>query len=371
MIADSRTTATSTPIFFLQNGFPGPAYANAQTPLYIQKTNWQDPNQRTSYVQQMSFGPQFQLNSATVLETVWVGNFGHKMNRLRNANQGLITGFNGSTPTVVFPYSNLNSGSVHAFLELATNDGNTNYNGLVTSLRRQMKNGLAYQLSYTYAHAFSDYADNLTAGSTPQNAYDYSHEYSNSPFDQRHRFVASAQWKVPVGRNGVVLNNDTMASKLIGGWQLNGIVTMEAGNPFSVTATDLTQTGGNHAMYANCNANGLTGATKDRFAIMTQAASGRYLNPTAFSQPATGNFGTCRSRPYVGPGRHNEDLSLFKQFEFTDVKKLELRFEFFNALNHANLASPSASVATPATFGKISGVVNNARQIQMAAKFYF
>jgi hypothetical protein len=370
-VNDARTTTGSTPVFFLQNGFPGATYANAQTPLYIQKTNWQDPNQRASYVQQFSIGPQYQLTPNTVLEAVYVGNLGHKMNRLRNANQGLITGFTGTTPTVAFPYANLNSGGSHAFLELATNDGNTNYNGLVTSLRRSMSHGLAYQFSYTYAHNFSDYADNLTAGSTPQNAYDYSHEYSNSPFDQRHRFVASAQYKLPIGRGGMVLNNGSAASKLIGGWQLNAIVTMESGNPFNVTATDLTQTGGNHAMYANCNSNAFAGATSDRNAITTQAATGRYIVPTAFSQPTTGTFGSCRPRPYVGPGRHNEDLSVFKQFEFTEVRKLEFRFEFFNALNHANLANPAASVATPGTFGKISGTVNNARQIQMAAKFYF
>ena len=370
-VADSRTTATSTPIFFLQNGFPGPAYANAQTPLYIQKTNWQDPNQRTSYVQQFSIGPQYQLTPNTILEAVYVGNLGHKMNRLRNANQGFITGFTGGVPNVTFPYANLNSGGTHAFLELATNDGNTNYNGLVTSLRRSMSHGLAYQFSYTYAHAFSDYADNLTAGSTPQNAYDYEHEYSNSPFDQRHRFVASAQYKLPIGRGGMLLNNDSTASKLIGGWQFNAIVTLEAGNPFLITATDLTQTGGNHAMYANCNSDAFAGATSDRNAITTQSASGRYIVPSAFSQPATGTFGTCKPRPYAGPGRHNEDLSVFKQFEFTELRKLELRFEFFNALNHPNLASPSASIATPATFGKISGTVNNARQIQMAGKFYF
>jgi len=370
-VNDARTTTGSLPVFFLQNGFPGPAYANAVTPLYIQKSNWQDPNQRSSYVQQMSIGPQFQLTSNTVLEAIWVGNFGHKMNRLRNANQGVITGFSGTTPNVVFPYANLNLGGTHAFLEYATNDGNTNYNGLVTSLRRSMKNGLAYQFSYTYAHNFSDYADNLTAGSTPQNAYDYQHEYSNSPFDQRHRFVANAQWRLPIGRNGMVLNNDSTASKLIGGWQLNAIVTLEAGNPFNVTATDLTQTGGNHATYANCNSNAFAGATNDRLAISTQASTGRYINPSAFSQPVTGTFGSCRPRPYAGPGRQNEDLSLFKQFEFTDVRKLEFRFEFFNAFNHANFASPSASVATPATFGKVSSTVNNARQIQMAAKFYF
>ncbi|SEB43266.1 TonB-dependent receptor [Terriglobus roseus] len=370
-VNDARTTVASGTVFQLRNGFPGPAYANATTPLYIQKSNWQDPNQRTSYVQQFSLGPQFQLSPSTTVEVVYVGNLGHKMNRLRNANQGLITGFSGATPTVAFPYANLNNGGTHAFLELATNDGNTNYNGLVSSVRRQMTKGLGYQISYTYAHNFSDYADNLTAGSTPQNAYDYEHEYSQSPFDQRHRLVLSAQWKLPIGQNGLLLNNTSFAAKALGGWQYNIIATFESGNPFNVTAADNSQTGGNHAAYANCLAGAFNNTTHDRNSLTSLSGTAAYINPAAFTQPGAGTFGTCRPRAFAGPGRRNFDMSLFKQFAFTDTRRLEFRLEGFNVFNHANLANPAASVSTPGTFGRISGVVNTARQVQLAGKFYF
>ena len=53
----------------------------------------QDPNQRTPYVQQVSFGPQIEFSQSTVLDVSYVGNFGRKENRLRNANQGFVTGF--------------------------------------------------------------------------------------------------------------------------------------------------------------------------------------------------------------------------------------------------------------------------------------
>ena len=370
-VNDSRTTVSAGTVFQLRNGFPGPAYANATTPLSIQKSNWQDANQRTSYVQQFSLGPQFQLSPSTTLEVIYVGNLGRKMNRLRNANQGRVTGFTGATPNVVFPYANLNNGGTHAFLELATNDGNTNYNGLVSSLRRQMTKGLGYQVSYTYAHNFSDYADNLTAGSTPQNAYNYAQEYSQSPFDQRHRLVLSGQWKLPIGQNGWVLNNNSMAAKAFGGWQYNIIATFEAGNPFNVTAADNSQTGGNHAAYANCLAGALDNTTRDRESLTSITGSGRYINPAAFTQPTAGTFGTCRPRPYAGPGRRNFDMSLFKQFAFTESRKLEFRLEGFNVFNHANLANPASAITTPGTFGRISGVVNTARQVQLAGKFYF
>jgi hypothetical protein len=370
-VLDNRTTSTSTPVFQLQNGFPGATYTNTVAPLYIQKTNWQAQNQRTSYVSQFSIGPQIQVSSNTVAEVVYVGNLGKKMNRLRNANQGLITGFAGTTPTVAFPYANLNSGGTHAFLEEATNDGITNYNGLELSLKRQATHGWGYQLSYTWAHNFSDFADNLTAGSTPQNAYDYEHEYSQAPIDQRQRFVASTIYRLPFGKGGLVMNNDSKTARLVGGWQVNAIVTLQSGLPFNVTANDNSQTGGSHAAYANCLTNAYVGATRNRQTISTQSASGSYINVAAFSQPGNGFFGTCKPRPYAGPGASNVDASLFKQFSFTDVRKLELRFEFFNLFNHADFAAPGSSITSPATFGKVSSVVNTARQIQMAGKFYF
>ena len=376
----TQSAGSVTPVFQLQNGFPGAAYAVLPVPLTQQKTNWQDPAQRTSYVQQVSLGPQFQVSSNTVFEMVYVGNFGHKMNRLRNANQGVVTGL--ATPTqalVQFPYTNLNTqttavagAGTHAFLEYATNDGNTNYNGLELSLRRQLSSGLGYQISYTYSHNFSDYVDNLTGTSTPQNAYDYAHEYSNSPFDQRHRLVGSAAWKLPFGQGGMFWNGDTRASRLLGNWQLNTIVTLQTGTPFTTTAADNSQTGGNHAAYPNCVANPFAGTTTDRSRISNPLTSaGVYLSPSGFGTPTSGTFGSCRPRAFHGPGSENVDLSLFKQFPLGEVRKIELRFEAFNAFNHANFANPAAALTNTPTFGKVTSTVNDPREIQVAGKFYF
>jgi len=367
----SQGSGSVTPVFQLKNGFPSATYAASVVPLYLQKNNWQDPNQRTSYVEQASFGPQVQVSSNTVLELTWVGNWGRKMNRLRNANQGLVTGFSGSVPVVQFPYANLNGAGQHAFLEYATNDGNSSYHALEASLRRQYVRGLGYQISYTWAHNMSNFVDNLTGGSTPQNAYDYAHEKSNSPFDQTHRFVASGQWKLPFGKDGSIMANDSMAARLLGNWQLNGILTLQTGLPMNISAPDNSQTGGSHASYANCVANPFAGTTTNRAAISTQSASGVFISPSGFTVPTAGTFGTCRPRLFHGPGSRNVDLSLFKQFPLGDVRKIELRFEFFNAFNHANFANPATSMSNTATFGKVSSTINDPRQIQLAGKFYF
>jgi hypothetical protein len=376
----SQSLGSATPVFLLKNGFPSNQFGQTLVDLTKLQIRAQDPNQRTPYVQQLSFSPQIQFSSSTVLDVSYVGNFGRKENRLRNANQGIVTGFTSPTsPVTLFPYTNLstnvnslNTGN-HAFLELATNDGNTNYTGLLVSLRKRFSQGLSYGISYTWSKNFSDYVDNLTGGSTPANAYNYSAERSFSPFDTTHRFVGNALWSLPIGKGGLILNNGGLASTLLGGWQVNGIVTLQTGTPFSIVAPDQSATGANHQSRANCIGNPYAGANTDPSQIAGGSAPGFFLNPAAFAVPALGTFGSCAPRSFHGPGLENVDLSIFKQFIFTESWKLEFRSEFFNAFNHANFTNPNANIAAASigSFGKVTSTVTDPREIQFALKLYF
>jgi hypothetical protein len=185
--------------------------------------------------------------------------------------------------------------------------------------------------------------------------------------------VASGEWKLPFGKDGWVMNNDSKAARFLGNWQLNGILTLQTGLPFNVTAADNSQTGGNHAAYANCISDPFANTTTSRSAISnsTPGATGIYINPGAFATPTPGTFGSCRPRLVHGPGSESVDLSLFKQFPLGEVRKIELRFEFFNAFNHANFANPASSMTNTNIFGKVTATVNDPREIQMAGKFYF
>ncbi|MBZ5580822.1 MAG: TonB-dependent receptor [Acidobacteriia bacterium] len=375
----SQSFPSTTPVFQLRNGFPSSEFTPALVDLTKLQVRAQDPNERTPYVSQVSFGPQFEISRSTVLDVSYVGNFGRKMIRLRNANQGLVVGYDASgKPMTAFPYANLNSNlnslaGNHAFLELATADGNTNYNGLLVSLRKRFSKGLAYGLSYTWSHNISDYVDNLTGGATPANAYDYSLERGNSPFDVRHRFVGYGTWNLPIGKGGAILNNNSVASRVIGGWQVNAIVTLETGTPFSVTAPDVSATGGNHASRASCISDPYAGATSDRSQYVGAGAPGFFLNPAAFAIPAAGTFGNSAPRAFHGPGIQDTDLSLFKIFSFTENWRLEFRSEFFNAFNHANFQNPNSSISPSqiGSFGKTFSTITDPREIQFALKLYF
>ena len=372
-----QTVGSTTPVFQLKNGFP--IFSSSFLDLTRLQFRAQDPNERSSYVNQVSFGPQFELTKEMSLDLSYVGNFGRKMNRLRNANQGIVTGFDSAgRPQTLFPYANLSTTLFattgnHAFLEYATNDGNTNYNGLLVSLRRRFSQGFGFGINYTWSHNFADFVDNLTGGSTPANAYNYSLERSNSPFDVRHRFVANGTYMLPIGQGGKILNNQSLPSRMIGGWQLNTIVSLQTGTPFTVTAADNSASGGSHQNRASCIADPYNGATTDRSKFVGGASPSFFLNPAAFANPPAGSFGNCAPRAFHGPGIENVDISLFKSFAFREHWRVEFRTEVFNVVNRANFQNPSASITAAAlpSFGKSLSTIVDPREIQFALKLYF
>jgi hypothetical protein len=383
---------TST-VFQLKNGFPLSTITGSGFDLTQIQLRAQDPNQRSGYVEQTSFGPEYQLTSDMVFSAVYVGNWGRKMNRLRDLNQARVSGFDRGCPILQFPFTNLNTVSTvdsynggnpcapsgqHAFLEYASNDGNTDYNALEVSLRSRMSKGLGFSLNYTFSHGLADFGDNLTANAFPQDSYNYAAEMSNSNLDIRSRFVSNFTWDLPFGEGKRYLSEKNMASRLVGGWQFNGIVTLQTGTPYNVTASD-DGLFGVHAVYANCIGDPFVGATTDHKSYTT---TGFLINPAAFSQPAHGFFGTCAPNKFHGPGIQMVDLSLFKQFAITERVRLQFRSEFFNAFNHPNFGNPNANIASPGSFGKVfntlapilgndSGGPGDPREIQFALKLYF
>jgi hypothetical protein len=329
----------------------------------------QDPNQRTSYVEQVSFGPELQLANNLSLDVSYVGNFARKMNRLRDGNQGIFTGnFDGSGNAIdIYPFANLNTTNSsqtgnHSFLELATNDGNSNYNALLVSLRRRFTQGVSYGVSYTWSHNIADYVDNLTGTAFPQNSYDYGAERGDSMFDVRQRFVGFLTYEVPVGKGKKYLNQGGVANAILGGWQVNTIVTKQTGATIALSGPDRSFSGGVHASRPDCLGDGLAGASDD-------PRTGLWLNPAAFATPASGQFGNCPVGRYHGPGFTNVDLSLFKSFPIRESMRFEFRAEAFNAFNHANFSNPGGDIS--GGFGVISNTVGDPREFQFALKFYF
>jgi hypothetical protein len=380
-------------VFQLKNGFPLNTITGSGFDLTQIQLRAQDPNQRSTYVEQTSFGPEIQITNDTVLGATYVGNWGRKMNRVRDYNQPHVTGFDNGCPILQYPYANLTEGPLtidtftnpgcassgqHAFLEFASNDGNTDYNSLELSLKRRISKGLSYALGYTWSHGLANFGDNLTNQLTPQDSYNYGAEMSNSILDIRSRFVGNFIWDLPFGQGKRYLSGPSAASRWLGGWQFNGIVTLQTGTPYNVTAPNTGLIDPQNNVYADCIGNPFSGATTDHNLYTT---TGFLINRAAFAIPAPGTFGTCAPRKFHGPGIQMVDLSLFKQFKFTERWQLQFRAEFFNAFNHPNFGNPDGNISH-GSFGKVfntlapilgtdSGGPGDPRQVQLALKLYF
>jgi hypothetical protein len=151
---------------------------------------------------------------------------------------------------------------------------------------------------------------------------------------------------------------------LLGGWQINGIMTLQGGLPFTVSA------GADRS---------LAGIGRDRADVTGSVAvnSGasrndqvfRYFDTTRFALPALGTFGTVGRNTLIGPGLINFDSAIFKQFRFAERRELEFRWETFNAANRPNLGNPISSF-TNGAFGRIT-TAGSPRIMQFGLKLYY
>jgi hypothetical protein len=102
---------------------------------------------------------------------------------------------------------------------------------------------------------------------------------------------------------------------------------------------------------------------------------GQWFNPNAFVLPAAGTYGNLGRGVFTGPGLADMDVSLFKNTALSERTSLQFRAEFFNVLNHPNLAAPNETVFSSgsinASAGLITTLATTPRQIQFGMKLIF
>jgi hypothetical protein len=219
--------------------------------------------------------------------------------------------------------------------------------------------------SYTYGKAIDltgspIFGDTVAGG--PQRKDDIFENKGLAGFDIRHRLVLSYGYEFPVGRGKRFLGNvNPIVDAFLGSWQLNGITTAETGSPFSVfVAGDPNSTGGG-TLRANRLADGRLPSS--------QQTVQRWFDTSAFQAPVLFQFGNSGRDILIGPGLVNFDASLFKNFNFTEAKRLQFRAEVFNLFNHPQFLLPGQTIGT-ASFGVITSA-RASREMQLALKLYF
>ena len=178
-------------------------------------------------------------------------------------------------------------------------------------------------------------------------------------FQVKHRFVTSFIWQLPFLRH-----SKGVGQAFLGGWSVNGILTLQTGIPFSVTAgTDRSMSG------VGLDRGDVSGPVAVYNDQSTASKIAKYFDTSAFAVPALGTFGTSGRDILIGPGLQNVDGGMFKDFRLSESRRFEVRWEVFNSLNHPNFANPTASLSS-SNFGRIL-TAGNPRIMQLAAKFYF
>ena len=230
------------------------------------------------------------------------------------------------------------------------------YHALQMSVQRRMVGGLMVAGSYAWSKAIEE-------GESHQNSYDIPASRSIASYDVPHRLVLSALYELPFGhgrRFGA--SAPGVVEAVLGGWQVNGIVTIQSGTPLTITASN---TAGLFNPVTRANWNGadprLDGPGEDRIQ--------RWFDTSVFSQPSPFTFGNAGATHALvrSDGVRNLDLSLFKHFALPGGARVQARIEAFNAFNRVQFGSPNLSV-TSSTFGVVTSQANTPRQMQFGLK---
>ena len=360
-----------------------------------------DPHLRTPYVYHYNLSVQRKLIADTVLETNYVGSSSHGFTAVQDINPMILGTTNrplnlasgNSDLCVTQPSSGLpcSFGALPEFRNVA----NANYNALEASLTRQPRNSILGTVYYTFAYTYSHNLDN-TSGFRQRNyqvpAYSPDFFYSSADSDVRQRISFSGGWDLPFDRTW-----GDGPKRLTKGWSVYPIVAWRTGFPFDIPAglgfsTDPTNPGTSgagdplmsnaavvgpirifdphHQRTINKIAYG-TNPTTGGCLVTTTPVTGNFMfDPNAFSNVPLSNsvyFGETNpcfptildpvhnpgDRTYGlhrntlrGPGLTNLDLAVAKTTAITERVSLELRVEYFNALNHPEFAQPTFVTGT-------------------------
>jgi len=364
------TTAKST----YENTFTAITLSSTGQPLpppspFGNQTWYADPFLKRPLSDQWNFGIQEALGKNTVLTVNYVGSHDGRLDMGIWTNTALTPAATYSPSRSPYPYITPT--------DFDQSIGRSSYNALQASMNGKVGGNLTYLISYTWSKSLDLGCSGWygVEGCSIQNAYNLNADKGPSAFDVPQILSLSWVYKLPIGQGQRWSTSNKALDYVIGNWQFNGIATFTSGTPYTAGVGGQTDTAGIDGTEYNSFGSGSGGYER-----MDLVSNPKLSNPTtaewfntstsALAIPAPGTYGTLgrdtlRSDPYK-----NFDLSLFRQFPITENKRLEFRFEMFNAFNQVVYAPPDAAAVDP-TYGAVSSTANVARQMQFGLKLYF
>ena len=318
-----------------------------------------DVNFRNASIQQFNFGVQRQLTGSSVLTATYVGSLGRHLAwnwPINTPLPGPGTSINPRRPYYpVLP----NITSIN-YWESA---GSSEFQSLQVVFEKRYSRGLYLNANWVWSHAMDNapWDGGSGGGQDPLNRRA---DWASSNSDVRHRLNLFSTYELPFGRGKSFANSDNFFNRyVIGGWEIDGIVVLQSGLPFTVFAPSATNNG------VGSRADVVAGV--DPYPVNRTIT--QWFNPAAFSVPPAGSYRYGNSGRDVlnGPRAANFDLTAAKRFQFTETKQLIFRAEFFNAFNHPQFQIPGNTTIGSNGVGSITATARPSRQIQFALKLLF
>jgi hypothetical protein len=333
------------------NGIPP-----APSPFSPLNTNsYTDPNLKAGYSDQWNFGFQQQMATSVVTTVNYVGSRNARIATSITANA--LTSPGGDAPYDYIPPTPYTQSLSH-----------TVYNSLQVSSEIKLHSGIASTLAYTFSKAMTTGCDGYDSGCEIQNPYNLGMDHGPAAYDLPQIFAGSFIVPLPFGMGRRFRTNNGFVDYVIGGWQVNGILTLTSGPRYDVQDDN-----------GISNINNFYGVERANLVGDPHQSTPAYpldklhpININAFADPPPGTFGTMGRNSLHADWGRNLDLSLFRTFPVKGTMRFEFRAEAFNVTNTPVFSAPDNFLPDgPGFFGVVSSTANTARQLQVALKFYF
>jgi len=335
---------------------------------FTQSTWFADPYLKRPYADQWNFGVQQQVTSSAVLTANYVGSVGRRLDIGGAYNVAMAAGGNANCPTAT-----PNCGAPFPYIGPTAYDrsqGKSTYNALQVSLNGRQQHGLTYLISYTWSKSLDLGCSGFygVEGCSIQNPYNLQADKGPSATDLPQIFSAAWVYALPFGKGGKFSSGTPIVNALIGGWNLNGVLSFNSGTPFDVgTSQDIAHTGN----YNYGNGYGYERANLVGNPYPGNRTPNEWINTAAFAYPAPNTFGDLGRDSLRSDWNKNLDLSIFRQFPITERFRIEFRFETFNLTNTPVWAIPVTNLDSTLLFGRVTHTANVPRQLQFGLKLYF
>ncbi len=356
------------------------------------------PNAKTPTVQQWNFTVEQQLSHNTVLRVAYVGEFGYHgfvsvdpntiPAQICSSPSGCSAGGDATAaslasiphivpqgaqyipgPGTARPNPNLGAGFFWY------TEGNSSYNALQVDVFHRFSNGLQFRGNYTWSKDL-DMNSALTGAQANNQAQmildrnDLHRDWGPSAYNIPSQASISGTYELPFGKGKAWGNNfGGFGNRLVSGWQLNTIVSLASGFPFTP------QIGSNRSGDGDTRNPDRPSLNPAFSGPVVLGSPNQWFNPSAFKLPTAGTYGNLGRGVYSGPGLADVDASLFKSTAITERTTLQFRAEVFNVGNHVNFGTPNATVfssgAISPSAGLITTTATTSRQIQFGLKLIF